>query len=69
MHSMHFKTFNLFYNGDYSGEVIIKQGGVEVRIPFEDLEEVVADRKRAIMIEKLEEASTEEILYGLDKSG
>lgn len=67
MHTVHFGEYTTFhYNGDYSGDVIIKRHGIsdsgEMRLPIDALEFFIAEAIRARKIEKLEQATTKQIL-------
>lgn len=64
MHNMQIKGWNINYNGDFSGEVSFRQPGAYIpyEVPFVIIEQIVAEKVRAERIEKLEEATTEELL-------
>lgn len=55
----------IFHNGDYSGVAkIIDDNDKEFKIEIEELLDFVAEYVRSTMIERIEQAETEELLTG-----
>lgn len=53
----------IFHNGDYSGvSIILDDDGKEFRVETSDLIEFVMEHVRDNMIEKLEQATTEDLM-------
>lgn len=65
MHTFSHGTTRFNFNSDYSGLVYIKdEDGMQVDVPFEDLLAFVAQYKRSILFERLEQASDKDIVFG-----
>ncbi len=64
MRTLNTDSYTVNYNGDFSGDVILrhKESGSSFTIPFNVLEELVAEKVRADRIGALEEATAEELL-------
>ncbi len=64
MHALELsKDTQVFYNGDFSGDIIIVQDGKpEVKIPFAYLKAIVAEYVRGERIEELEQATPDQLL-------
>ena len=64
MHTLTCDPFAINYNGDFSGDVIIRhrQTGGSFTVPYSVLEELVAEKVRQDRIATLEQATTEELL-------
>jgi hypothetical protein len=50
------------HNDSYSGEVEIERAGVSVKVPFEAVQKLVAEKVRAQMIASIENLKPHEIL-------
>lgn len=50
------------HNGDFEGEVEVRNGDQSMVLPFADIKGIVAEFVRNQRIEKLEQASVEELL-------
>lgn len=65
-HSTQIGKTTFVHNGDFSGNVtIIRENNklqVEITLPFKDLVDIVAERKRDLLISELEQLNTETIL-------
>ena len=63
MHTMEEQGWRITYNGDFSGEIrFASPQGDKSRLPFTVLEAVVAEKVRGERIERLEQASAQELL-------
>ena len=64
MHSANYNKIVIFYNSDYSGEVIIRNKITEeeVRLDMDDLRDFVAESVRMERIEKIEQMDADELL-------
>lgn len=63
MHAFNHESTQFFHNGDFSGDVSIQPAGQpEIKVPMEALVALVAKWKRDELINKIEQASDEEIL-------
>ncbi|MGI4849355.1 MAG: hypothetical protein ACRYGK_14620 [Janthinobacterium lividum] len=50
------------HNDNFSGEVELERGGLAVKVPFEVLQKIVAEKVRFQMIEQIESLKPHEIL-------
>jgi len=48
---------------NYSGEVEILRGAAAIKVPFDALEKIVADKVRAQLIENIEKLTPTELLH------
>jgi len=60
-HSMNIKETTLIFDGDYQGTVTIITSSGELKVPAEALIEFAVNYVRSRKIEKLEQASVDEI--------
>jgi len=61
MHTTKTEKVTFIHNGDYSGDVHIQTKKGEIVVPFEAIEELVANKLRMEIISKVEQADSSEI--------
>jgi hypothetical protein len=63
-HSIKINGTVFFYNSDFSGDIDINHNGASVTIPFETLKDFVAEYVRDELISRLENESSDNLLFG-----
>lgn len=61
MHSTKIKGTTFIHNGDFSGDIEIVSGSKRVEVPFEDIKQIVAEQRRNLIVDYVEQASAEQI--------